>query len=144
MDAISLKNIILAAASASIAFLTEGLGGCDAAMRVLITLMVADYLTGMLLAAVWHRSNKSETGGLDSRAGFKGLCRKCMILLLIWIAVLLDTAFSFSYVRMMVILFFVGNEGLSLLENMGMMGVPYPEFLKRALEALKDKGNSGE
>ena len=144
MDAVHVKNMTLEAVSAGIAFVTKGLGGCDAAMRVLMTLMVADYLTGMLLAAVWKRSNKSETGALDSRAGFKGLCRKCMILLLIWIAVLLDNAFSSSYVRMMVILFFVGNEGLSLLENMGLMGVPYPEFLERALEALKDKGNSGE
>ena len=113
-------------------------------MQVLVALMALDYLTGILVAAVWQRSNKSSTGALDSKAGFKGLCKKGMILLLVWLGVLLDNAFGTTYVRMAVIIFFIGNEGISFLENLGLMGVPFPEFLKKALEALRDQGDAGE
>lgn len=64
-------------------------------------------------------------------------------MLLVWLGVLLDEALGVSYVRTAVILFFLGNEGLSLLENIGLMGVPFPAFLKKALEALRDKGDKG-
>lgn len=139
MDATHIKNIILAALSVLIAFVTKELGGCDAAMKALIALMVADYLTGVLIAAFWKCSSKSKSGTLNSRAGFKGLCRKGIMLLLVWIGVLLDNVMGSTYIRMTVILFFIGNEGLSLLENVGLMGVPYPEALKRALESLQEK-----
>ena len=137
------KNGVLLAAAAIGSVLAKALGGWDAALQVLVAMMAADYITGILVAALWKKSNKSETGALDSKAGFKGLCKKCVILLLIWIAALLDQTLGVTYTRMAVILFFVGNEGLSLLENMGLMGVPYPAFLKNALEALKDKGDQG-
>lgn len=67
-----------------------------------------------------------------------------MIILIVWIAVLLDNALGANYMRMAVILFFIGNEGISLLENVGLMGVHYPQFLKKALQALRDKGDNGE
>lgn len=143
MDAMQLKNTILAAMAVIGTFIANELGGWDAAMQVLVALMVVDYITGVLVAAVWHRSNKSATGALESRAGFKGLVKKCMILLLVWIGVLLDDALGETYIRTAVILFFIGNEGLSLLENLGLMGVPFPEFLKRALEALREHGDKG-
>lgn len=144
MDAIHIKNGVLAALAAVGTFVAHALGGWDAAMQILVALMAADYLTGVLVAAVWKRSNKSETGALDSKAGFKGLLKKGMILLLVWLGVLLDKAMGASYIRTAVVLFFVGNEGLSLLENLGLMGVPFPAFLKAALEALRDKGDAGE
>lgn len=144
MDAMYIKNSVLAVLSAVGTFVAHGLGGWDAAMQVLVALMAADYLTGVLVAAVWQRSNKSTTGALDSKAGFKGLCKKCAILLLVWIGVLLDHAIGAEYVRTAVILFFTGNEGLSLLENLGLMGVPFPGFLQRALEALREQGDHGE
>lgn len=144
MDAIHIKNGVLAALAAVGTFVAHALGGWDAAMQILVALMAADYLTGVLVAAVWKRSNKSETGALDSKAGFKGLLKKGMILLLVWLGVLLDNAMGASYIRTAVVLFFVGNEGLSLLENLGLMGVPFPAFLKAALEALRDKGDAGE
>ena len=70
--------------------------------------------------------------------------KKGVILLLVWIGVLLDQALGAAYIRTAVILFFIGNEGLSLLENLGLMGVPYPAFLQKTLEALHDKGDQGE
>ena len=144
MNAIQIKNGVLAALATVGTFVAHALGGWDAAMQVLVALMVLDYLTGILVAAVWQRSNKSSTGALDSKAGFKGLCKKGMILLLVWLGVLLDNAFGTTYVRMAVIIFFIGNEGISFLENLGLMGVPFPEFLKKALEALRDQGDAGE
>lgn len=144
MDAVHIKNSVLAALAAVGTFVAHALGGWDAAMQVLVALMAADYLTGILVAAVWQRSNKSATGALDSKAGFKGLLKKGMIMLLVWLGVLLDNALGAAYIRTAIIIFFIGNEGLSLLENLGLMGVPFPAFLKRALEALREQGDNGE
>ena len=144
MDMMMIKNGCLAVFAAVGAFVSTALGGWDASMQVLVALMVADYITGVLLAAVWHKSTKSASGALDSKAGFKGILKKGMILVLVWLGVLLDRAMGTDYIRMMVVLFFVGNEGISLLENLGLMGVPYPEFLHKALEALHDQGDQGQ
>ena len=143
MDYNAVKNGVLAALAAVGSWIANSLGGWDASMQVLVALMVADYLTGVLVAAVWHKSSKSSSGTLNSVAGFKGILKKCAILLLVWIGVLLDNATGANYIRMAVILFFIGNEGISLLENLGLMGVPFPAFLKRALEALRDQGDKG-
>ena len=143
MNANAIKNTILAVLAAAGSFIAKQLGGWDAGMRVLVALMVADYLTGLVVAGIFHKSNNSESGALDSKAGFKGILKKCVILLLIWIAVMLDAALNTDYLRLMVILFYIGNEGISLLENIGLMGVPYPAFLKKALQALREKGDKG-
>ena len=144
MDAVEIKNSVLAAFAAVGTFVVHELGGWDSAMKVLVALMAADYLTGILVASVWHRSNKSKTGALESGACFKGLLKKGMILLLVWLGVLLDSALGAAYIRTAIIIFFIGNEGLSLLENLGLMGVPFPSFFKRALEALREQGDKGE
>ena len=144
MDANAIKNGILAVFSVIGSFAANSLGGWDASLQVLIALMVTDYITGVLVAAVWHKSSKSSSGTLNSVAGFKGILKKCMILMLVWIGVLLDQALGSSYARTAVVLFFVGNEGISLLENLGLMGVPFPAFLRRALEALRDQGDKGK
>ena len=143
MDANVIKNGVLAWLSVIGSFAANALGGWDASLQVLIALMVADYITGVLVAAVWHKSSKSSSGTLNSVAGFKGILKKCAILLLVWIGVLLDQAIGSAYARTAVVLFFVGNEGISLLENLGLMGVPFPTFLQRALEELRDKGDNG-
>lgn len=142
--AMMIKNGVLAALAAMGGFLAHALGGWDASLKVLIALMAADYITGLMVAALWKKSNKSESGALDSKASFKGLCKKGVIILVIWIAALLDSVIGATYVRTAVVLFFIGNEGLSLLENVGLMGVPFPVFLRKALEALRDKGDAGE
>ena len=144
MDYNAVKNGVLAALAAVGSWIANALGGWDASMHVLVALMVADYLTGVLVAAVWHKSSKSSSGTLNSVAGFKGILKKCMILMLVWIGVLLDQALGSAYARTAVVLFFVGNEGISLLENLGLIGVPFPAFLRRALEALRDQGDKGE
>ncbi|MEA4919393.1 MAG: phage holin family protein [Clostridiaceae bacterium] len=145
MSANNIKNVVLAAVATVGSALANALGGWDAVLKVLVFLMAADYITGLAIAAIWQKSNKSEGGALDSRASFKGLCKKCAILMLVGLGVMLDNALKVDYIRTAIILFFVGNEGLSLVENVVLMGVPCPPFLKNVLEVLKDKnGNGGQ
>lgn len=144
MNAVQIKNGIMASVAAVGACIANAFGGMDRLFGLLVCMMVVDYLTGILIAMFWHKSNKSEDGTLDSRAGFKGLCRKGGIFLLVLIAHRLDVALGMSYARTTVILFFIGNEGLSLLENFGIMGVPYPDYMKNMLHALRDQGDKGE
>lgn len=144
MNATQIKEAVLATLAASGAFLANALGGWDALLKLLVALMAADLITGYIVAAVFKKSNKSKSGTLDSNASFKGLARKCTVLVLVYIAVLLDTATGTHYIRSAVALFFIGNEGLSLLENVGLMGMPYPKFMKDMLQVLRDKGDGGE
>ena len=143
MTATQIKDSVLAFLAAVGAFLANVLGGWDAMLKVLVAMMCADYLTGLIVAGIFKRSDKTATGRLSSDASFKGLVKKCMILLLVYISVLLDNATGAHYVRSAVLVFFIGNEGLSLLENIGLMGVEYPKFLKDMLQALHDKGDKG-
>ena len=142
-NAVQIKDGVLAVLAVAGSVLANALGGWDGALKVLVIMMVADYVTGLLVAALWHKSPKSDSGALDSKAGFKGIVRKCMILLLVWVAAAMDRYLGINFARAAVILFFIGNEGLSLLENMGLMGVPYPQKFKNALEALKKQGDEG-
>lgn len=139
-----LKNVTLAGLSLFGGFVTNLLGGWDVTLQALLCCMAADYITGIVVAGVFHRSGKSETGALESRAGFKGLVRKCAVLLLVFMAAMLDGYTGHSFVRPAVCMFFIANEGISILENVGLMGVPYPAFLKNMLEALKKQGDEGK
>ena len=141
MNATSIKNSILAVLAAIGSFIANQLGGWDAALAVLVAFMALDYSTGVILALVFHKSRKTDGGGLSSAAGLKGLVRKGVILLVVWVAALLDQLTGVGYVRTAVILFFIANEGLSILENVGLMGVPLPAFLRRALEAMREKND---
>lgn len=130
----------LGALSAAGSALAQSLGGWDTMLQVLVALMAIDYALGVVLALVWKRSNKTADGSFESRASVKGLFRKCGILLCVLIAARLDPLFgSEGYIRGTVILFFLANEGLSVVENLGVMGLPMPQVLKDAFLALRDK-----
>ena len=133
------KQMICTAAGAVGGFIA--FGGFDAAMITLLIFMTADYITGLLVAGVFHASPKSETGALESKAGFKGLVRKGMTLLFVLIACRLDTILGVNYIRDAVCIAFIVNELISLVENGGLMGVPIPEPLMDAIEVLKKKGD---
>lgn len=139
-----MKNGILAALSAFGSFIANALGGWDAALAVLIAMMAIDYITGLVVGGLFKKSPKTESGRLSSSECFKGLIKKCMIIILVYVAVMLDKVIGEAYVRMAVILFFVANEGLSIIENTALMGVPYPSFIKKLLEVMRDKTDSGE
>lgn len=115
-------------------------GGWSNSMTTLILFMAVDYFTGLMVAGVFNKSTKTETGALESRAGFKGLCRKSMVLLIVLVACRLDITLHTNFVRDAVIIAFITNEAISILENAGLMGVPIPKVLKKAIEVLKQKG----
>ncbi len=139
-----IKNLVLTGFAALSATVAQALGGWDMLLQVLVGFMAADYLTGLTVAGCFRRSGKTPGGALSSRAGFLGLVRKCSVLLLVLLAVLLDRATGSEWIRPAVCMFFIANEGLSILENLGLMGVPYPQFLRNMLEALQEQGDSGK
>jgi len=135
------KNAVLAilgAIGSSIAYI---LGGWDTALQTLLLFMGVDIVTGYLVGGVFHKSEKTEGGRLESRAGFKGLCRKGVILLIVLVAAQLDALMQTDIVRNAVIIAFIANELLSIIENAGLMGVKIPTALQNAIEVLQKNGD---
>ena len=115
------------------------LGGCDGPLIALVVFVVVDYLTGVMCAIADHK--------LSSAVGFKGICRKVLIFLLVGIANILDVQVigSGSVLRTAVIFFYISNEGVSLVENAAHLGLPVPDKLKDVLEQLHDRdGKEGQ
>ena len=114
------------------------LGGCDGLLYALIAFVVIDYITGVMCAIANHT--------LSSEVGFKGICRKVLIFLLVGIANILDIHVidSGSVLRTAVIFFYISNEGVSLLENAAHLGLPVPEKIKNVLEQLHDRSTKEE
>ena len=114
------------------------LGGCDGLLIALVVFAVADYLTGVMCAV----SGKK----LSSAVGFKGICRKVIIFMLVGIAHMIDVNIiaTGSVLRTAVIFFYLSNEGVSLLENAGHLGLPIPAKLKAVLEQLHDRAEKDE
>lgn len=114
-------------------------GGWDAALQTLILFMAVDYVTGLIVAGVFHASPKSRTGALESRAGWKGLIRKGETLLIVLVACRLDAVMATSFVRDAVVIGFICNETISIVENAGLMGLPIPAALTKAVDILKQR-----
>jgi toxin secretion/phage lysis holin len=114
-------------------------GGWDASLTTLLICMICDYITGLLVAGVFHKSKKTETGNLESRAGWKGLCKKFVTLLIIIIANRLDMQMGTQYVKDAVCISFIVNEIISIVENAGLMGIPMPQAITKAIAVLHDK-----
>ena len=114
-------------------------GGWDAALSTLILFMAVDYITGLVVAGVFHASPKSKDGTLESRAGWKGLCRKGVTLLIVLVACHLDTVMGSNFIRDATVIAFIANETLSIIENAGRMGANVPEWLRKYIAVLKDK-----
>ena len=114
------------------------LGGCDGLLYALVVFVVLDYVTGIMCAVV---DNK-----LSSRVGFKGIFRKILIFALVGVGHLLDTHIigTGSILRTAVIFFYLSNEGVSLIENAGHLGLPIPAKLKAVLEQLHDRAEKEE
>lgn len=119
--------------------ISAAFGGWSAALTTLIIFMAVDYITGLIVAGVFHNSGKSDSGALESRAGWKGLCRKGVTLLIVLVAAQLDRVIGTTFVRDAVIIAFIANETISIVENAGLMGVPIPSAITKAIEVLKNK-----
>ena len=119
-------------------------GGWTAGMTTLVLFMAIDYISGLIVAGVFRNSNKSESGALESKAGWKGLARKCMTLFFVLIAYRLDLLLNTNYIRDAVVIGFCANELISIVENAGLMGLPLPPIVIKALEVLKNKAEFEE
>ena len=127
--------------AAGIAGAIAGLfGEWNTMLTILAVVMAIDYISGWIVAAC-GRSPKTEGGGLSSKVGFVGIAKKAFIMLLILLATMLDRAIGngTSVFQSSLVLYYIANEGLSILENAALMGVKFPEKLKRALEAMREK-----
>lgn len=114
------------------------LGGCDGLLYALIAFVAIDYITGVMCASNDH--------SLSSEVGFRGICRKVLIFLLVGIANILDVNVigTGSVLRTAVIFFYISNEGVSLMENAAHLGLPVPEKIKVVLEQLHDRAEDKE
>ena len=114
------------------------LGGCDGLLYALIAFVVIDYITGVMCAVIDRK--------LSSAVGFKGIFRKVLIFLLVGIANIIDVQVvgTGAVLRTAVIFFYISNEGVSLLENAGHLGLPIPERVKAVLEQLHDRAENGK
>lgn len=125
-------------------FIASWFGGWDTGLATLVAFMCIDYVSGLVVAGVFHKSNKTENGALESRAGWKGLCRKGMTLLFVLIAYRLDLALGTTYIRDAVVIGFMANELISIVENAGLMGIPMPTVITKAIEVLVRKAETDE
>lgn len=138
-----MKATICAAAGIVGALVASILGGWDTALQTLVVFMAIDYTTGIIVAAVFKASSKSENGGLDSGVGLKGLLRKLAMLCGVTMAYYLDKVAGTDFVRDATCLAFVCNEGLSIIENFGLMGVPIPAPIRNAIDVLMHNDKEG-
>lgn len=103
--------------------------------------MSIDYITGMVNAIVFKKSPKSKTGTLNSSVGWKGLCKKGMMILYVLVGIRLDILLEVRCVADMICIGFIINELISIIENAGLMGIPLPMALNKVVELLKEKQN---
>ena len=118
---------------------TNIFGGWSEDMITLLIFMGVDFLTGLIVAGVFKASGKTESGALNSKASFKGLCKKCVMLLFVLVACRLDILLGVDYIRAATVIGFILNEAISIIENAGLMGIPLPDIIKKAIEILKNK-----
>lgn len=137
MNIQTIWKTVIGALGGALAYALSLLGGMDAALSLLFTAMALDYIAG-LLTAISGRSDKTSSGRFSSSAAFRGLTKKLLMLVLVALAVAVDALTGASGVcRCAVIGFYVANEGLSIIENAALLGVPFPQALLDALDKLK-------
>ena len=139
-----IKTTICAALGIVGGLIAKLFGGWTEDMVTLVIFMAIDFITGLIVAGVFNNSNKSQTGALNSHIGWKGLCKKGVVLLFVLIAHRLDMLLDSDYIRTTTIIGFIANEIISIVENAGLMGLPLPEVIVKAIEILKHKGDDNE
>ncbi|WP_394523005.1 phage holin family protein [Lacrimispora sinapis] len=134
-----MKNILCTTIGVTGSLTASLFGGWDTSIATLILFMAIDFFSGLAVAGVFHSSTKTETGALESKAGWKGLCRKSMTLFFVLIAHRLDLSIGTTYIRDTVVIGFMANELISIVENAGLMGIPLPAVLTKAIDILNQK-----
>lgn len=119
-------------------------GGWDTGLTTLLIFMALDYVTGLIVAGVFKNSPKTKTGALESSTGWKGLCRKGVMLVFVLVAYRLDLTIGTNYIKDCLVIAFIANETISLIENAGLMGVPLPAVITKAVDILQKKTEAEE
>ena len=132
-----IKIFILSSVACVGAAIASLFGGWNGAMTTLVILMLIDYVTGIIVAGVFHNSPKCSGGALSSAVGFKGICRKFVILLIVVVACRVDLLMDTNIIRDATCIGFCANELVSITENAGLMGIPLPRKLIEAIEVLR-------
>ena len=114
-------------------------GGWTEDLTTLLMFMGIDYVMGLAIAAFWKKSGKSKSGALNSISAWQGLIRKGCSLLVVLVGYRLDIAVGTNYIKTAVIIAFIANEAISIVENLGIMGIPLPSAITKAIDVLKNK-----
>lgn len=121
--------------------IAKAFGGWTTDMTTLLIFMAVDFLLGLLIAGVFKKSGKSKTGALSSQSAWIGLCRKGVALLIVLVGHRLDITLGVDYIKTAVVIAFIASEGISIVENVGIMGLPLPNVIVKAIDVLKQKGD---
>ena len=135
------KVAIMTGAGVIGGMISQAFGGWDAALITLLLFMAVDYLSGLIVAGVFQASDKSASGSLSSIACWQGLLKKGMTLLVVLVSARLDIVLGTAFVRDAVVIAYVVNETISIIENAGLMGLPVPDVIMSAIEQLQGKRN---
>ena len=135
------KAAIMTGAGVIGGMISQAFGGWDAALITLLLFMAVDYLSGLIVAGVFQASDKSASGSLSSIACWQGLLKKGMTLIIVLVAARLDIVLGTAFVRDAVVIAYVVNETISIIENAGLMGLPVPDVIMSAIEQLQGKRN---
>lgn len=139
-----MKHIISIASGIVGGIVAALFGGWQWVLTALMILMCLDYVSGLVVAGVFHNSPKSPNGGLESHAGLKGLIRKIFILALVAVAHIADRLLGTTFFRDAAAIAFCANEIISILENAGLMGIKIPKVFRKAIDVLRSKAKETE
>ena len=133
------KAAVMTGAGVIGGMISQAFGGWDAALITLLLFMAVDYLSGLIVAGVFQASDKSASGSLSSVACWQGLLKKGMTLIIVLVAARLDIVLGTAFVRDAVVIAYIVNETISIIENAGLMGLPVPDVIMSAIEQLQGK-----
>lgn len=135
------KDILSTAGGLLGGVIAMAFGGWSEGLTTLLILMIVDYISGLVVAGLFQASPKTASGGLESKAGWKGLARKVATLLIVMVAYRIDVALGTNYLMNAAVIGFIVNELISLVENAGLMGIPMPKAITKAIDVLTAKAD---
>lgn len=135
----TIKAIVLAVIGTFGSAIANLFGGWSEDLTTLLIFMGIDYVMGLAIAAFWKKSGKSKSGALNSISAWQGLIRKGCSLLVVLVGYRLDLAVGTNYIKTAVIIAFIANEAISIVENIGIMGITLPSAITKAIDVLKNK-----
>lgn len=134
-----MKSAILGTIGAVGSGIAYAFGGWDTSIATLLIFMLIDYISGLVVAGVFHKSTKTASGALSSKTCWQGLAKKCMTLVFVIVGNRLDMMLGSTYIRDAICIAFVVNELISIIENGKLMGIPIPAVLDKAIDLLNGK-----